>query len=55
MSRMTRDRRERGTPESAVKPLRRKRGGRPETNSSFVQAFADALKDILSDEQHRAA
>jgi hypothetical protein len=34
---------------------RRKRSTPPEANSAFLRAMADALRDILADEQHRTA
>jgi hypothetical protein len=34
---------------------RRKRGPAPDPNQAFVQAFADALRDILREERRRVA
>jgi hypothetical protein len=34
---------------------RRKRGHASDSNHAFVRAFADALRDILRHERHRAA
>jgi hypothetical protein len=53
---MVKGRGERSTSgESSAARSRGKRDAVSEVNSAFMQAFADALRDILRDERRRAA
>jgi hypothetical protein len=54
MSAMVKGRGERAPSSQGLEPRsRRKRAAAPEPNLAFVQAFADALRDILREERRR--
>jgi hypothetical protein len=56
MSAMTKGRGERAPNSQGIETRsRRKRAVAPERNLAFVQAFADALRDILREERRRVA
>lgn len=55
MCRMAKDRGEQSPRSEPRDASRRKRSVPAEPNGAFLLALADALRDILHDEQHRAA